>query len=324
MLVKTIKFNFLYSKLLRYDIYVIFALLAFITFVSGCSVFSGINRKTQNITRGFKDRDQDMKKMIGMAPFNNRTRFSDPNQETNFSETLIENSESLCSGVRILYSGAAGYPEFLTDLPKQGQGEIENLELAKEGRLSGLNAILTITLTGINSFEEEKGFWWFKDTHNFIRVQFKVEMYDTETGTKLLDEIISREIEVELFDIELLENQEKFDVFLLEDAYDFFASTIADKVCDVLAIQPWKGYIVSVFGNKIILSSGETSGLVVGQVLEVFDSSEIIQGMDGHRFFMPGPKTGEIKISEVYEDSAEAVIGIDSVVQIGNLVKTKD
>jgi hypothetical protein len=324
MLVKTIKFNFLFSNRLCYNICVFFALFAFITFVSGCTVFTGVSRKTKHITRGFKERDEDMKKMIGMAPFNNRTRLSDPNQETNFSETLIENAETLCSGVHILYSGAVGYPEFLADLPKQGQGEIDNLELAKEGRLFGLNAILTIALTGINSFEEEKGFWWFKDTHNFIRVQIKVEMYDTETGTKLLDEIISRDIEVELFDIELLENQERFDVFLLEDAYEYFASTIAEKVCDALTIQPWKGYIVSVAGNKIILSSGETSRLVLGQVLEVFDSSEIIQGTDGHRFFMPGPKTGEIRITAVYDDSAEAAISTDSVVQVGNLVKTKD
>jgi hypothetical protein len=324
MLIKKIKFNCLFSNPLRYNIYVFFTLFAFITFVSGCTIFTGVSRKTKNITRGFKERDEDMKKMIGMAPFNNRTRFSDPNLETNFSETLVEDIESSCSGVHILHSRAVGYPPFLGDLPKQGQGVIDNLELAKEGRPFGLNAILTIAFTGINDFEEEKGFWWFKDTHYFIRVQIRVEMYDTETGTKLLDEIINRDIEVELFDIELLKKQKRFDVFLLEEAYEYFASTIAEKVCDALIVQPWKGYIVSVAGNKIILSSGETSGLALEQVLEVFDSSEIIQGADGHRFFMPGPKTGEIKITAVYEDSAEAVLGIDSVVQVGNLVKTKD
>jgi hypothetical protein len=324
MLTKKIKFNCLFSNPLRYNIYVFFTLFAFITFVSGCTIFTGVSRKTKNISRGFKERDEDMKKMIGMAPFNNRTRFSDPNLETNFSETLVEDIETSCSGVHILHSRAVGYPPFLGDLLKQGQGVIDNLELAKESRPFGLNAILTIAFTGINDFEEEKGFWWFKDTHYFIRVQIRVEMYDTETGTKLLDEIINRDIEVELFDIELLKKQKRFDVFLLEEAYEYFASTIAEKVCDALIVQPWKGYIVSVAGNKIILSSGETSGLALEQVLEVFDSSEIIQGADGHRFFMPGPKTGEIKITAVYEDSAEAVLGIDSVVQVGNLVKTKD
>ena len=286
MQVKTIKFNSLFSNPLRNNICVIFALFAFITFVFGCTVYKGVSRKTKNITRGFKERDEDMKKMIAMATFNNRTRFSDSNLETNFSDTLIENVQTLCSGVHILPSGAIGFPEFLGDLPKQGRGDIDNLELAKEGRPFGLNAILTMTLTGINGFDEEKGFWWFKDTHYFIRAQIKVEMYDTETAAKLLAEIISRDIEVELYDIELLENQERIDIYQLEDAYEYFASTIAEKVCDAMTIQPWKGYILSVDGNKIILSSGETSGLAPEQVLEVFDSSEIIEGKDGHRFFI--------------------------------------
>jgi len=324
MQVKMIKFNSQFSNPLWRHICVLFAVLAFIALVSGCTVFSGLNRKAKNITLGFKERDEDMKKMVGLAPFDNRTRLSDPNREINFSETLIENVETLCSGVKILHTGAVGFPEFLGDLPRQGQGEIDNLELAKEGRLFGLNAILTIALTGINSFEEDKGFWFFKETRYFNRIQIKVETYDTETGAKLLDEIISRDIEVELFDIELLENRERFDAFLFEGAYDYFASTIAEKVCDALTVQPWKGYIVSVAQNKIILSSGETSGLVLGQVLEVFDSSKIILGTDGHRFFLPGPKTGEIKITAVYDHSAEAVMGTDSVVQAGNLVKTKD
>jgi hypothetical protein len=179
-------------------------------------------------------------------------------------------------------------------------------------------------LTGINNFEAEKGFWFLKKTRYFIRIQIKAELYDTETGAKLLDEIIDREVEVELFDIELLENQQRFDVFLLEGTFEYFSSTVAEKVCDASTLQPWKGYVVSVAGDKIILSSGETSGLVLGQVLEVFDSSETIQGVDGHRFFMPGPKTGEIKITALYDNSAEAVLGIDSFVQKGSLVKTKD
>jgi hypothetical protein len=39
---------------------------------------------------------------------------------------------------------------------------------------------------------------------------------------------------------------------------------------------------------------------------------------------MPGPKTGEIKITAVYDDSAEAVINTDSIAQVGNLVKLRD
>ncbi len=320
----TIKRNLRLSILLRRNIHLFLVLLALIAFVAGCSVFSGLSNKTKNITRGFTQRDEDMKKMVGLAPFKNPTRYTDPIQEMNFTETLVENVETQCPTVDVLYSGTVGSPEFLLNLPTQGQDKIDNLELAKMGRPFGLNAVLAIALTGIHSFEEEKGFWVFKDPHYFIRVQIKAEMFDTETGTKLIDEIIGRDIEVELFDIELLENQDRFDVFLLESAYEYFARTLAEKVCSVMADQPWKGYIVSVTGDKVILSSGVTSGLALEQVLEVFDSSETIDGMAGRRFFKPGPKTGEIEIIAVYDNSAEAVIRTDNGIRVGNLVKTED
>ena len=324
MQAKKINFSFRFSDTPGRNIYIIAVSIAVIAFVSGCTLYNGISREAKNITRGFKERDENMTKLIGLAPFKNPTRFSDPNLEINFTETLIEDIESECPGNRILHSGLADFPEFLADLPQQDQGEIDKLELAKAGRLYGLNSVLTIVLTGINNFEAEKGFWFFKKTRYFIGVQIKAELYDTETGAKLMDEILSRDVEVDLFDIELLENRERFDIFLLEGAYEYFAKTIAEKVCDASILQPWKGYVVSVVGDKVILSSGEASGLELGQVLEVFDSSKTIEGIEGHRFFMPGPKTGEIKVTAVYDDSSEAVLGIDSRVQKGSLVKIKD
>jgi hypothetical protein len=298
--------------------------LAFITSITGCTVYNGVSRKTKNITLGFKGLDRNMKKLVGMPPLNNQTSFFDQNLETNFYETLIATIESLCPRVVILHSAAAGYPEFLDDIPKQGEGKIDNLELVKNGRPFGLNAIVSITLNGINAFEEAKGFWWFKDTHYFFRIQIKAEMYDTETGTKLIDEIISQNIETEEFVIELFKTQNRFDLFLLEEAFEYFVNTIAEKVCDALIVQPWKGYIVAATGGKVILSSGENSGLKSGQVLVVFDSSKIIQGTHGHRFFMPGSKIGRIKITAVYDDSAEAEVIEGSQVGLGNLVKTKN
>ena len=324
MTVKTIKNNSLFYNPLGHTVYTIFVMFALAMLVSACSVYKDVSRKTKNVAREFKEQDEDMKKMIAMVPFENRTRFSDPNQEMNFSDTLVESIDSACSGVHILHPGAAGYPGFLGDLPKQGQGEFDNLELAKEGRPFGLNGILTITLTGVIGFKEIKGFWWFKDTHYFIQVQIEAEIFDTETAAKLLDEIIIHDIEVEAYVFELLESQNSLDPYQLEEAYEYFASTITDKVCDAVVLEPWKGYVLSVAGEKITLSSGETSGIELGQVLEVFDSSEIIQGKNDRRFFMPGPKTGEITITKVFDYSAEAVMGSDSVVQVGNMVKIKD
>ncbi|MGD2273015.1 MAG: hypothetical protein PVI06_21635, partial [Desulfobacterales bacterium] len=245
------------------------------------------------------------------------------NLEANFLETLIETAEAFCPDLHILYSARIGYPGFLDDLPKQEDGLIDNLELAKEGRKFGLNSIATIALTGIKGFDEKKGFWWFKDTHYFFRIQMRAVIYDTESGTKVLDEIISRNIEAQEFDVVLFQTRNQVDLFHIEEAFEYFADRIADKVCDAMVVQPWKGYVLSVSGERVILSSGKNSGLSSGQLLQAFDSSEVIQGVEGHDFFKPGPKTGEIRITAVYDDSAEAVLTPGSDIQVGNVVKTK-
>lgn len=324
MMVNSSKHNFLPPNPRCYDIFVALACFVCLIFLSGCTLFESVGRKTMNIAHGFKGRDKDMIKLVGMAPFDNRTDHSDQNLETNFLETLIETAESLCSGLHILYSDRIGYPGFLDSLPKQADGRIDNLELAKEGRKFGLNSIATIALTGIKGFDEKKGFWWFKDTRYFFRIQMRAAIFDTETGTKVLDEIISRNIEVEEFDIALFQTQNRVDLFHIEGAFEYFADRIADKMCNAMVVQPWKGYILSVSGEKAFLTSGKNSGLKSGQLLQAFDSSEIIQGADDHHFFKPGPKTGEIRITAVYDYSAEAVIMPGNDIRAGNVVKTKD
>jgi hypothetical protein len=323
-MVKSNKYNFLaYNPRCR-NIFVVLAGLVCLILLSGCTLFESVGRKTRNIAHGFKGLDRDMIKLVGMAPFDNRTDFSDQNLEANFIETLIETAEASCPDLHILYSASMGYPGFLDDLPKREDGRIDNLELAREGRKFGLNSIATIALTGIKGFDEKKGFWWFKDTHYFFRIQMRAVIYDTESGTKVLDEIISRNTEVQEFDVVLFQTQQRVDLFHIEGAFEYFADRIADKICDAMVVQPWKGYILSVSGERVILSSGKNSGLTPGQMLQAFDSSETIQGVDGHDFFKPGPKAGEIRITAVFDDSAEAVLTPGSEIQVGNVVKTKD
>jgi hypothetical protein len=150
-----------------------------------------------------------------------------------------------------------------------------------------------------------------------------VNMFDTETGTKLLHNVIKRNVEVDEYDLEMFRRKNTIDAFILEDAFEDVASTLGEQICDVLTVQPWKGYIVSIAGDKITISSGIESGLVPGKMLEVFNSSNTIKGANGLRFFTHGKKTGEAQITNVYDDSSEAVVIFDNGIEDGSLVKAK-
>jgi len=65
-------------------------------------------------------------------------------------------------------------------------------------------------------------------------------------------------------------------------------------------------------------------GIKSGNIFEVYDSNGVFKGAKGQKFFIPGLKTGEIKITAVYPDSAEAVRFSGQNIQPGSSIGLKD
>jgi len=211
----------------------------------------------------------------------------------------------------------------LINLPIHPTGQLDNLAIAKAGKQIGLNAIVTGRLIDIKATKEESGILWFKGAGNIVQMQIIVEVYDTETAAKLLDEIFFHEIEVNEQEFESKKKKKAEGISGFKDAFMHIAGVAGEKICDTVVRQPWKGYIVSISGNRIIISSGRKSGLISGDILEVYAGEKIINGKDGQRFFVPGLKTGEIKITTVYPDRAEAVSVSASDIKEGYSVRIK-
>ncbi|MBW2570447.1 MAG: hypothetical protein JRE47_14075, partial [Deltaproteobacteria bacterium] len=166
-----------------------------------------------------------------------------------------------------------------------------------------------------------RGVLWFKNTCNFIRFQIVVEVYDTETGAKIFDDSFDDEIQVDETDIYNLRTGNTNEIPALNDALLNAVIPIGEKICDAVNSQPWKGYVISSFDDKIIISSGKRSGLILGDKLEVYDSGSIFEGKDDLKFFIPGLKIGEIKITSLYPDRAEATLISGKNIKVGSTVK---
>jgi hypothetical protein len=220
--------------------------------------------------------------------------------------------------------GDPDYPHDLTRVPRTESGWIDNLALAKTGRQLGLNAIVTGALITITPNKRKQGLWWLKDTHYFVQVRIATEVYDTETGAKLLDESFVHEVEVDEMDLESIQANSEMNSLIVNEAFGAIADKMGEKICGAIIFQPWKGFIASVDSNKIFLNFGENIGLKIGDLFDVFDSSIIFEGLEGHRFFKPGVKTGEIKITAVYPDTAEAILVSGHDIRPGFCVQPKE
>lgn len=301
----------------------VFLMLCLVS-MTGCSTVSSIEKSTKRMVRDFRAPDSDLKKRVGILLFENKTTLVNKDVEQKFIKDLSEIIASSCPNILLEKPGDPDYPDDLTRVPRTESGWIDNLALAKTGRQLGLNAIVTGALITITPNKRKQGLWWMKDTHYFVQVRIATEVYDTETGAKLLDESFVHEVEVDEMDLESVQADSEMNSLIVNEAFGAIADKMGEKICDAIVSQPWKGFIASVDSNKIFLNFGENIGLKIGDLFDVFDSSIIFEGLEGHRFFKPGVKTGEIKITAVYPDTAEAILVSGHDIRPGFCVQPKE
>lgn len=237
---------------------------------------------------------------------------------------LVGSLTQRCDRILLVKPGDSGFPDYLQAPPRRPDGRVANFELAKAGKQEGFNALISMTVTGLRINQEQRGLMWMRDLARFVEIVVDVEVVDTETAAKLLDETMVREIPIEVLEedgpLPPLEGyQKQIDAKLAEMGVE-----MADQVCEMVAGRPWGAFVTGLTGDRLVLSAGAMSGLVANQVLDVVDSGNVVEGKQGERFFVPGKKTGQIKIVAVYPDRAEAVSLSGEVIWAGSVVKLPD
>ncbi len=168
-----------------------------------------------------------------------------------------------------------------------------------------------------------KGFIWFKEAHPMVKLNVSTAVYDIETGALLFDERFEREVEVDENLQESIRKKEVKNSTVITEALKKLTEPISEKICDEISDQPWKGFITAISANKVILSSGKKTGIKPGDILQVFDSGDTIEGINDQKFFLPGLKTGEIKITATFPGRSEAVIISGKNIRVDSIVKPR-
>lgn len=265
----------------------------------------------------------DLKKKVAVTAFENRTEIASAELVEDFHRQLTARLSRACSDTLLVTPEGKTFPEYLKRLPRLPSGLIDNLAFANTGRRYGLNAIATGNLLDIKIDEEAYGFWWFKGSRPYVELLVGVELLDTETGAKIIDERFNRKIKISAEDFESLRLKEARALALLTKPLREIADDVGESICDAVNDQPWKGYVITVLPDKVILSAGNDAGLVPGDILEVFDSGSIVSGYAGQQFFLPGLKVAEIRIIGVYPNRCEAEVVSGGGIREGAAVKPK-
>jgi hypothetical protein len=281
-----------------------------------------VTKTTQKIRRNIRFSDDDLQRLAAVVGFENRSVYRAKDFAQLFRKGIPEYLNNECDDVTVPNLGAGEDVEGLKELPMLKSGRVDNFALAAIGRELGLNAVVTGSLNDIGMISETKGLI-LKDVLHLIQILVSIEAYDTETGTKILDESFSRRVEIEGLDYDLMQSQEKLILPDLNETLSDLLAEMGERVCWAIEDQPWNGFITAFEGGKIILSAGKISGLEPGDELEVFDNTRILKGRDGQKFFVHGKKIGEIRIVAVEPGSSEAVVVSDNGIKTGSSVRVK-
>jgi len=310
-------------------------LLALAGVIAGCSVpepieatvettTKTIKRTTRSITRAITLDDQDLIRTIGMFNFENNSLHESWEFQKIFHKGLPEYINNTCQGVYVADPGPGSLMSILKKPPRLETGIIDNYSLAVLGRKLGLNAVVTGSLEDIRILDELRGVWITKDTHHLVQIFIRVEVNDTSTATKLLDETFTRQIEIDDIEYQIIQESDKIELPQLNQTLNKLLTDVGDNICDTIKDQPWTGYITKIEDGKFMIPSGTRTGLKLGDVLEVYDSSRIIEGIGGQRFFTPGLKIGEIQIMAITENQTEAKLVEGDGIKVGGTVRRKD
>jgi hypothetical protein len=306
---------------------VLAAVLVWIAVSTGCGTlqrsYTAVMEGGHQALRWYKSADDDLIKRVGVHRVINRSGYASTTFETAQTGRLLDRLQAESQGLIFIGPDAAAAPELLTRLPRTPQGAINNLELALAARKAGLNAVAVASLIDVRDRRREEGLWWFKDVYDDIEATINLELFDSETAAKIIDERFIHHFEADM-PLAMAGQPPATDLptQVIEEIEEKVWPAIARRIVDEMVIIPWVGFIQEVSAGNVTFKAGSEAGLEPGDVLDVFDAGRVIQGQGGSRFLAPGIKIGEIEVSDTAGRLSARILS-GTQISAGCMVKLK-
>jgi hypothetical protein len=207
--------------------------------------------------------------------------------------------------------------------PRLPSGVVDGYALAVLGRAPGVNFFVLGSLNDIRFLEDKTGFWLWKDTRYSLRAAVRVEIFDVETATKILDESLAEEMVMDEMTYQQFQAGGRIALGDLQTPLSVIMRKAAQRTCATLRDQPWRGFVVGSDPQKITISAGLSAGLATGKSLVVFEKGQVIESKDGQRYIRPGAKIGEAVVTSASAGAAEAALAEGGARAAGGVVRIK-
>ena len=178
----------------------------------------------------------------------------------------------------------------------------------QEADQMGMNVLIAGVLNPREVTARKWGIWPIKGVKREMELSLLLNAYDIVDGTLFLTHLETRKIKLSTDDLEsAAEGKYVIDETELEEELSDILEDQASTIRDELEDHPWRGKIMSVDGETVMVNAGSDIGLSDGSMFHVYSKGERIRSLDGKYFYLLGPKVGEIKTVNVTDTQASAV-----------------
>jgi hypothetical protein len=273
-------------------------LLMIVVLVSGCGIASSYRPAYQKTIRDFSGNGS-YRKTVGVMALSNTTQFANAPAASPLMTAFLSSIGSAAADALLVVPGKTDVPSFLWSPPRLASGELDVFTLSALARQEGMNVIASPVLMDIRVRTRDSGFWIFKDVAYSLQIQTAAALYDAITGSRLALEILIDEVDIDADQAAAIRNGREPLVDDLAEVAAEMGEKLGERMGDAVEESKWLASVISVENGICVIAAGGEAGIEVGDRFSVLDGSGVLAGLDGQRFVAPGPKIGEIAITQV-------------------------
>lgn len=266
--------------------------------VYGCGLSRSYRPADQKTIRDFSG-GSNYRKTVGVMALFNTTRFTSAQVGLPFMTVFLSSMESAASDTVLVVPGETEAPPFLWDPPRIASGDLDVFALSGRARAEGMNAVVSPLLLDIRVRTRDTGFWIFKEVAYSLQIQTAAALYDAITGARLALGILTDEIDIDENEAALIRDGQEVEAPDLVDVAEEMGEELGERLGDAISDSIWRSSVHSIEDGACVIRVGSEAGVEMGDRFTVLDGSDVLTGLDGQRYILPGVKIGEITISRV-------------------------
>jgi len=267
--------------------------------VSGCAPTTTVKQK-ETMTIDKPKGMVALKRRIGVVDFENKTTYGANRLGTSASDILIT---ELAKSGKFIVVERDKMDKLMAEQKLGMSGAIDPNTAAKVGKILGLNAIVTGSISQFGEETEGSEYLITQSKSQVVKCTVDIRVVDAETGQVLYADSGSGLSKKHSGGVLGLGTRAGYDETLEGDALRAAIVKFTNNIVEQVQKKPWSCRVADVDGQNIYLNAGSDSGIPIGMKMIVLRSGkEIKDPTSGLVIGNAETKIGEMKVVRYFGD----------------------